>query len=323
MASMKMKSKIVCFFTILLLICFISSATSATFLTFGEVTYKPLANDPPLFFETSTPTVTPTPEPTSTPAPTPRPEPSAWPTIEIQCISGASTDNPRIEVTGILIYNNTGIEDAPIYVGYSADSGCNWTDISLVHTQADGRFESVWIPDTIGYYSMRVQWDGNLTLHWVNATVNLALASNSAGNLFSVGSNSTILNVAYNSENQQLSFITNSTTGTGYVQVCIPKALLDNAQLADVKVDGKPAAFASESQDDVWVISCLYSQDIHAFTIQIPAKQMLNKESTPWITIIVVIVVLVVAGLAVVAIRRRRKTAATVAAILKDNRPVY
>jgi len=168
------------------------------------------------------------------------------------------------------------------------------------------------------------QWDGNDTLHWMNATVNLAATPDLAGNQFSVVSNSTISNLAYNDAAQELSFNTNGTSSTtGYVHVCIPKILVSDAQTIEVNLDSAPVAFTSQSCEDVWVISCVYSQSQHAFTVKIPFMQVVTPATTPWLVIIIVIAVLIAVLAVVIVIRRRRRTAATVAAILKENRPTY
>jgi hypothetical protein len=157
----------------------------------------------------------------------------------------------------------------------------------------------------------------------MNATVNLALIQDLAGNEFSAVSNSTISNVTYNSATQELSFNTNGTSSTiGYAHICIPNNLVTDIQTVKVSIDGKPVSFTSTSQDEVWVISCVYTQSQHAFTIQIPFMQTISPATTPWITIVIVIVIIIALVATVVVIRRRRRTAATVAAILKKNRPL-
>ncbi len=286
----------------------------------GDFAYTPLADQFP--FPTPTPTPTPTPEPTATPIPTPRPEPTAKPTIEIYCKSTAAASDLKIEVTGTLTYNKTAIPGASIYLSYSADSGNRWENFSLLQTRTNGGFGAVWIPNATGNYLLNAQWDGNSTLHWMNATVNLALTPDSAGYVFSVVSNSTISGFDYNSTTQILSFNTNGTSSTtGYAQVCIPRTLVSDIQTLGVNIDGKSIAFTSESQDDVWVISCVYTQSQHVFTLQIPFVEMLSPATTPWIAIVIAILIALVA--IAVVIRRRRRTAATVAAILKENRPIH
>ncbi len=288
----------------------------------GDIAYTPLANDPPFIFGSPTPTPTPTPVPTATPVPTPRPEPTAWPKLEMYCRSTAGESNLKVTVTGTLTYNKTAIPDAIVYVGFSADSGNKWENFALTQTHADGSFDAVWIPNATANYLICAQWDGNATLHWLNATASLSIIPDSAGNIFSVVSNSTISNFAYNSTTQILSFNTNGTTSTtGYVYACIPKTLVSDIQALHVNIDGKAIEFGSESQDDVWVVSCVYTQSEHAFSMQIPFVEMLSPAQTPWITIVIVLVVLVAVVAILVVVRRRRKTAATVAAILKENRP--
>ena len=271
-----------------------------------------------------TPTPSLTLEPTVTPIPTPKPEPTAKPAMDLHCRSTAVASNLKIDVTGTLSYNKTGIAGAVVYVSFSADSGNNWENFSLVQTQVNGGFETLWMPNATGNYLLCAQWAGNDSLHWINATVNLSLMPDSSGNEFSVMSNSSISGFDYNSRTQIISFNTNGTSSTTrYLQVCIPKTLVSDIQTLEVNIDGKPVAFGSESQDGVWVISCLYTQSEHAFTLQIPFMQVLNPATTPWITIVVIIAVLVVLVAVMVVVRRRRRTAATVAAILKENRPVY
>jgi hypothetical protein len=289
----------------------------------GDIAYTTLVGQlNPFPFPTITPTPTATPVPTVTPVPTPRPEPSARPTLELYCRSTATVSTLQVDVTGTLTYNKTGIPNAAMYIGYSADGGDKWENFELVKTDAAGDFGATWIPNATGNYLMCAQWEGNLTLHWINATISLALTPDSAGNVFSVISNSTLADLTYDSETQELSFITNGTSSTGYVYACIPKALLSNIQALQVNIDGKSIAFGSESQNDVWIVSCVYAQSEHIFTIQIPFMQALDSDTIPWnvIAIVLVIVVLIVILAIAVIIRRRHRTAALVASILKQNR---
>jgi len=317
-------TKLLGFLLAILVISSCISASSALPLTNnGDVSYTPLATNSPFLFPTPTPIPTPTPEPTPTPVPTPRPEPSAWPTLTMQCTTSGTESNLKAQVSGTLTYNKTGISNAAIYVGFSVDCGLNWADFSLVNTRSDGTFETLWTPNATGNYMLKAYWDGNSTLHWLNSTANLALIPDSAGNVFSVVSNSTVSNFAYNSTTQELSFNTNGTSSTtGYANICIPKALVDEVQSLHVSKDGAPIAFGIDSKDDVWVISCAYTQSEHVFLAQIPFLQMLSPTTYPWVAIVIAIAALIAVVAILVVVRRRRKTAATVAAILKQNRPL-
>jgi hypothetical protein len=240
----------------------------------------------------------------------------------MSCTSTAAANNLKVEVTGSLTYNKTAISKTPVYLGYSADAGNRWENFSLVQTGVDGGFAAVWTPNATGNYLLCAQWMGNDTLHWMNATVNLSLTSDSAGNEFSVMSNSTVSNFNYEEATRTVSFNTNGTKNTtGYMQVCIPKTVLSDWQTLTVNMDDKSVAFGGKSQDDVWVISSVYTQSEHAFTLQVPLAQLITPETTPWLTIIVVLAVIVAVVAVAVVVRRRRRTAATVAAILKETRP--
>jgi hypothetical protein len=282
---------------------------------------EPIYNPVDMQFPFSTPTPTPTPEPTTTPTPTPKPEPTAKPTMDIYCTTTTFESKLKVNVWGTLTYNKSAVSGAQIFLSYSADCGDTWQDFALVHSQADGRYEAIWMPNGTGNYLLNAQWAGNDTLHWIAATLNLGITSDSAGNVFSVESNSTISGFAYDASTQILSFNTTGTSDTtGYAHVCIPNALVSDVQTLSVTVDGKPIAFTSEKQDTIWVISCVYSQSEHVFTIQIPFAQVLIKDNIPWTPLIIGIVLIVVIVLVAVGvvIRRRRRTAATVAAILKQ-----
>lgn len=290
----------------------------------GTVAVAPLANSLPFPFEDSTPTPTATPQPTATPEPTPRPEPSAWPTLEMSAVTSASASNPKVEISGHLTYNKSGIELAPIYAAFSADGGSTWQNFSLVQTKADGSFSTVWIPNSTGNYMLSTQWDGNLTLHWLNTTLNLALTPDDEGNQFSVASNTTIADLTYNSAARQLSFTTNTTEATGHLYITIPKSLVGDADMLQLKMDGDQHTFSSELYGDVWVISCLHPQGEHSFAVQIPQETIFTATETPWVVIVGTLVVVVAVILALLVVfRRRRRTAAVVAEILKSERPIY
>lgn len=294
---------------------------SAVYAT--DISYTPLADDfnP---FATPSPSPSPTPEPTPTPVPTPRPEPSAKPNIDVSLKNTATASSLKVDVSGTLSYNKTAIPNASVILSYSTDAGLNWTSFSLVQTRSDGSYSAVWLPNATGNYLINAYWDGNSTLHWMNATLGLALTPDSAGNVFSVVSNSTITGLNYNAETQKLTFNTNGTTGTtGYLYVFLSKTLVSDAQSLALNIDGKPTTFNSESQDDAWRISCTYTQSTHAFTVQVPFMQVLTPDQTPTVVVIIAVVALIVVVAVVVVVRRKRRTAASVAAILKENRPTY
>jgi len=281
--------------------------------------------DNPFQFEDSTPPPTSPSQPTSTPEPTPRPEPSAWPTLEMSVTTSASASNPKVEISGSLTYNNSGIESAPIYAAFSADGGSTWQNFSLVQTKADGSFSTVWMPNSTGNYLLSAQWDGNLTLHWLTTTLSLALTPDTDGNQFSVVSNSSIADLTYDSATRQLSFVTNTTTeSAGHLYITVPKTLVGDANMLQLKIDGTQHTFSSESRGDVWVVSCLYPQSEHLFTVHIPQETVFTPSETPWVAIVGVLVIVVAVVLVLLVVfRRRRRTAAVVAEILKSDRPVY
>ncbi len=288
-------------------------------ISFIEAAQAAGAFDP---FASPTPTASPAP----TPLPTPKPEPKLWPNLDIKIVSSASSATPKIQVSGTLTYNKTAISDAQIYVGYSADQGVNWKNFSLVQTRSDGSYVAVWIPNATGNYIVNAHWEGNSTLHWLDASAHLALTVDSFGNAFSVVSNSSIQKFSYDQKTQVLHFEVNGTQDAdAYAYVSIPKSQLGDTHVLQIKIDGQPLQFTTESQEETWVVACMFLDGEHSLTVQIPEVDTIMSENTPWTPIIAVaaVIALIAVVAVVLAVRRRRRIAATVAAILKENRPSY
>gem|GEM_PF-1057817 len=297
--------------------------TTTTIVTSSRLSITPIQDETdeptPTPSPTPTPTPSPPPEPTTTPTPTPKPEPTTKPNLELECKSTSAT-NLRVEVSGKLSYNNSAIPRAKIFLKNSLDNGNTWEDFALEQTQADGSFNTLWIPKTTGNYLLCAYWEGNSILRWMNTTQNIAITKDNTDNIFSVSSNSTIAGLKYDTTTQTLSFNTNTTQTTTPITICIPKTLIKDAQTLQIKIDGKTTTFSTKAQDDLWIITALADQGKQTITIQIPKQTLMNPNTTPWLAIAIIIIALIVVVVIVINIRRRRKTAATVAAILKETR---
>ncbi|MDR0471884.1 MAG: hypothetical protein LBH79_09235 [Nitrososphaerota archaeon] len=275
--------------------------------------------DEPTPTPTPTPTPSPTPEPTITPTPTPKPEPTTKPNLELTAKS-ASASNLRVEVSGKLSYNNSAIPLAKVFLRSNIDNGDTWEDFALEQTRTDGSFTTIWIPKTTGNYLLCAYWEGNSTLRWMNTTQSLAITTDASSNVFSASSNSTISGLKYDATTQTLSFSTNTTQTSAPITICIPKALINDAQSLQIKIEGKTTTFSNKAQDDLWILTAQAEQGKQTITLQIPQQTFMNPNTTPWLYIVIIIIALIVVVVIVTSIRRRRKTAATVAAILKESR---
>lgn len=176
----------------------------------------------------------------------------------------------KVEINGNLTCNDVGLSGAPILLSYSVTNGESWSDISLINTDSDGGFSAVWMPSATGNYLVRAIWSGNATHPGATTIINLAVIPFKEQNVFSVTSNSTVSELAFNSTSRELSFTVTGPSGTtGYVNVYIAKSLIDN--IADVKVylDGDQLNYTATSLDDSWLLHFTYSHSTHKVNINL------------------------------------------------------
>jgi hypothetical protein len=126
---------------------------------------------------------------------------------------------------------------------------------------------------------------------------------------FSIESNSTIMELFFNSTSSELTFTVNGTHGTaGYVRVTIAKSLVSSIQNIKAYLDGEQLAVAITSDGDFWLLSFTYMHSTHHVRISLAT----NAATTPllgianWIWIAAVVIAVVGAGL-LVYFRKRKK----------------
>jgi hypothetical protein len=144
--------------------------------------------------------------------------------------------------------------------------------------------------------------------------VNLALTPDAEQNVFTLTSNSTLTQFAFNSTSKELGFIVSGPSGTkGYVDIYIPKTLISDISTLKTYIDGKQIAFNSESQVDSWLISFTYSHSQHTITMSIGSVSEVTYPDSlsQWIIYIAPIAAIaaLVAGTAVAFKRRTMKAA--------------
>jgi hypothetical protein len=262
-----------------------------------------------------TPSPTPSPSPTSTPSPTATPTPTPnpvlpTPTLDLSCQSTTKSTDFIVEINGELSLNGNPMIGEPIQISYSTDDGKSWDSLTMIKTQYDGTFTGVWKPDVTGNYLIKASWEGNSTLNGVSKTVDFALTPDLQQNVFSVSSNSTITQFAFNSSSNELSFIVSGPPGTtGYVDIYIPKSLISDVSNLKAYIDGNQITFTSQSETDSWLISFSYPHSTHLVTMDLgnavqPSSGMLNPD---WTTYgIAIAVVAVIAGIATVFVTMRK-----------------
>jgi parallel beta-helix repeat protein len=258
---------------------------------------------------TPTPTPTATPQPTATPTPTITPTPSptkATPTLDFSCKGTAiSPTEFKVEITGELSYNGVAISGEAVLILYSVTGGDEWESLTLVNTGSDGSFIAVWMPCVPGNYLVKAVWEGNSKFNETSTIVNFALKAYSEESVFSLTSNSTITEFAFNSTSKELSFTASGPFGTtGYVNVYIPKSLASDISDLKVYVDGYPITYSSESQLDSWIVSFTYSHSTHNIAIDLSAP---SSETIGSVTEFIYVIAAVAIALAITAIVSIRK----------------
>jgi len=176
----------------------------------------------------------------------------------------------KVEINGNLTCNEVGLSGASILLSYSVTSGETWNDITLVNTTSDGSYSAEWMLPATGNYLVMATWSGNVTYPGTITLINLAVIPFKEQNVFSVTSNSTVSELAFNSTSRELSFTVTGPSGTtGYVNVYIAKTLIDN--VADVKVylDGNQLNYTVTSQDDSWLLHFTHSHSTHKVNINL------------------------------------------------------
>jgi len=227
--------------------------------------------------------------------------------ISLSLSSSTSYVGFKVEINGNLTCNEVGVSGAPISFYYSYTGGESWSDIiTLVNTASDGSYSAVWMPSATGNYLVIAIWEGNSTYPSTDTTVNLAVTPFEEQNVFSVTSNSTVSELAFNSTSKELSFTVTGPSGTtGYVNVYIAKTLVEN--IADVKVylDGDQLNYTITSIDDSWLLHFTYQHSTHTITISLrPALFIPPQLITPLSLGILTVALAVVTALLIFKIRK-------------------
>lgn len=266
------------------------------------------------------PTPTPTPIPNTmptaspTPKPIPTPNPSLpTPTIDVSCKSTTTLSGFKVSINGNLMLNGNPLSNQPVLVSYSVTDGNTWESLTLIKTSSDGSFVAVWTPSVTGNYLVKAAIEKTSTMNEASKIINLALTPDAEQNVFTLTSNSTITQFAFNSTSNQLSFIASGPSNTkGYVNLYIPKTLISDISQLKAYIDGNEISFNSESQGDFWFISFGYSHSQHTITMAIQSESSaLTKNDSYSQYLIYVIPFAIVAFIlaVVVALKRRGKPA--------------
>ena len=191
------------------------------------------------------------------------------PVLTVSCISATAQQTFNVyTISGDLTFNGVGISGAPIYVSDSVNGGEFWQDLTLIYTDSNGGYSAMWLPTVTGNYMLKAAFRGDENYLVASNTISFAIQPSIEQNVFSITSNSTITALTFDPVIKQLSFNVSGANGTsGYTYVFIPKALLNDTAALNVRLDGNPIDYTTQSQNDGWLLYFSYHHSMHRATI--------------------------------------------------------
>jgi hypothetical protein len=195
-----------------------------------------------------------------------------------------SQSSINVNINGYLTSNGTGIPSAPILLSYSVTGGESWEPLTLVNTGSDGSYSALWFPSATGNYLLKAVYAGNENYSGTSNIVSFAMTppNGTEQNVFSVTSNSTLTELFFNSTSQELSFSVSGEPGTkGYVDVDIPKSLINNISDVKVYMDNNSIQYTAQSQGDCWLLYFTYHHSTQDVIINLGSRTLFATTSPP------------------------------------------
>lgn len=202
-------------------------------------------------------------------------EPPTWYNSDLSMLVSSSSAlvGYEVNIVGSLVFehNGSGIPNAPLRFHYSVTEGESWNLITSTTTVTDGSFRVTWFTMFTGDYAIRAVYLGeeDSNIFGTEATVNLVIADIDE-QAFSVSSNSTISNLAFNSTVREITFNLSGPDGTtGYLNIFLSSNLVPDAADLRIYFDGVEESFEAISIDDLWFIHLSYSHSTHTLRLSL------------------------------------------------------
>lgn len=182
--------------------------------------------------------------------------------VFVGCASSYISYQVRIE--GNLTWGNKDM-NGKLIVMQSNRTGL----IANIRTGDNGVFSLLWEPTVSGTYQITFTWK------FASYVVTLGVTPQQKERVFSVISNSTVRQLAFNSTSKQLQFRVEGVTGTkGYVNVTIDKEIVSNASEIEVYLDGEDMNYSVDSLGDSWLLHFTYNHSSHQVNIGLNESSM-------------------------------------------------
>lgn len=216
----------------------------------------------------------------------------------------------KMEITGSLNAYHGGVGQGIIDFAYRDSSNYTYQPLTQTVTASDGSFAVDWTPPADGSFVINATFWGNSQFTATFKELNVLVTSTKEDmtrTVISVGSNSTVTNLAFNSESEELSFSVAGETGTaGYVDVYIDKNLVANASNIHAFIDGTEATYTLSEMGDGWLLHFTYHHSSHSIKFDLADKTEASlvpemPQETLALIVTVLVAILLVAALLVVA----------------------
>jgi S-adenosylmethionine hydrolase len=196
---------------------------------------------------------------------------SASSTVAGQACTFSSEWNDNYGLSGYIFYtNNTGVWMSTTWTAFSGTP--SWANVTQTLNSNVGV--------VIGYY-----WYANNTNGlWTNTgiqTLTTTTTSSPVNTYFSIVSNSTVTQVAFNSTSEVLQFTVSGPSGTtGFTNVTIAKTIINDTSTLEVYLDGNPISYTVYDLTTSWLIYFTYHHSTHNVVMEF-APQQTKTPSTP------------------------------------------
>lgn len=208
------------------------------------------------------------------------------PSLTTSCISSISQTSLNVKINGYLTFIGAGISEAPILIFYSITGGKSWQDLTLVHTGSDGSYSALCFPSVTGDYMLKAVFEADENYLGTSNIINFSIVPCIDQNVFSITSNSTLPELSFNSDNKELSFSVSGDNGTtGYVNVYIPKSLINDISSLKVYLDNNQIQYTSQSQGDGWLLYFTYHHSTHSVTINLSSQRSTSTAQPSTLTL--------------------------------------
>jgi parallel beta-helix repeat protein len=220
------------------------------------------------------------------------------PELLINLESETSFLDYKINVQGSLNYpNGTGVGNALVLMSYKVMGGETWNEISSTTTDSQGHYSAVWIPTATGNFLLKCEYKGDNEkyLRPVETVSSIAVIPSEEEYVFSVVSNSTISELAFNSTSKELGFSVSGPDGTkGYVNVSIAKKLLPSISGMRVFLDGDEIEYKVSSTSDAWVLNFEYTHSKHKVSITLGSGKRFYQNPLVYGVVIIFLITIVI-----------------------------